>query len=43
MERFPFLHEVSETAYPLSAEDAAADYFDLAEETFTLYEADLSR
>jgi SAM-dependent methyltransferase len=43
MDRFPFLREVSETSYPLSAEDAAADYFDLAEEKFTLYQADLSR
>ena len=43
MERFPFLREVSETSYPLSAEDAAADYFDLAEERFTLYQVDLGR
>jgi SAM-dependent methyltransferase len=43
MERFPFLREVSESSYPLSAEDAAADYFDLAEERLTLYHVDLSR
>jgi SAM-dependent methyltransferase len=43
MEKFPFLREISETAYSLSPEDAAVDYFNLTEERFTLYSVDLSR
>jgi hypothetical protein len=43
MDKFPFLREISETAYPLSPEDAAVDYFNLTEERFTLYSVDLSR
>jgi len=43
LHRFPFLREISETIYPLSPEDAAADYFDMTEESVTLYSADLTR
>jgi SAM-dependent methyltransferase len=43
MDKFPFLREISETAYALSPEDAAVDYFNLSEERFTLYAVDLSR
>jgi SAM-dependent methyltransferase len=43
MDRFPFLREVSETSYPLSAEEAAVDYFNLTHERFTFYSVDLSR
>ena len=39
MERFPFLREISETHYPLSPEDAAANDFQLSYERFTLYRA----
>ena len=41
--RFPFLQEVSQSSYPLSAEEAAVDYFHLTEESFTLYSVDLTR
>jgi len=43
MNKFPFLREISDTAYALSLEDAAVDYFNLSEERFTLYSVDLSR
>ena len=42
LERFPFLREISETAHPLSAEDAAVDRFQLTHEQFTLYVAERS-
>ena len=42
LEKFPFLHELSETAHPLSAEDAAVDRFGLPHERFTLYSAVLT-
>jgi SAM-dependent methyltransferase len=41
LEKFPFLREVWDVAYPLSPPDAAVDYFNLTEEHFTLYHADL--
>jgi SAM-dependent methyltransferase len=41
LQRFPFLHEMSETSYPLSPEDIASDYFEMTEESFTLYAIDL--
>ena len=41
--KFPFLQEVSETAHPLSAEDATVDRFGLTHEQFTLYSAVISR
>lgn len=40
---FPFLRQISENSYPLSAEDMAVDYFQLTHETFTLYVADITR
>jgi hypothetical protein len=43
LRRFPFLHEISETSYPYSPEDIAADHFEMTEESFTLYSADLTR
>jgi hypothetical protein len=43
LEKFPFLQELSETAHPLSPEDAAVDRFRLTHEQFTLYSADLTR
>jgi len=43
LRRFPFLHEISETSYLLSPEDVAADYFDMTEESVTLYSVDLCR
>ena len=42
LSRFPFLKEISETTYPLSAEDAAVDRFRLSHESFTLYSADVA-
>lgn len=42
LDRFPFLREVSDVAYPLSAEDAAVDRFRLTHENVTLYTAELS-
>jgi SAM-dependent methyltransferase len=41
MERFPFLREISETRYPLSPEDTAANVFERPYERFTLYRAQL--
>lgn len=43
LRRFPFLREVGETGYALSAEDAAVDYFRQGEERFTLYAVELER
>jgi SAM-dependent methyltransferase len=43
LRRFPFLREISEISYPLSPEDAAVDYFQLTQESFTLYSADVNR
>jgi SAM-dependent methyltransferase len=43
LQRFPFLREISEISYPLSPEDIAADYFDMTEESVTLYSVDLKR
>lgn len=43
LNRFPFLHEASETQYTLTPEDAAVNYFELSYERFTLYHVDLSR
>jgi hypothetical protein len=43
LEKFPFLQELSETAHPLSSEDAAVDHFRLTHEQFTLYSANLTR
>lgn len=43
LKRFPFLHEIAETKYALSPEDAAVDYFQMTHESFTLYAVDLSR
>lgn len=41
LRRFPFLREVSETRYTLTAEDAAVNYFEIPYERFTLYSVDL--
>ncbi len=43
LKRFPFLREISETSYPYTPEEVAADYFDMTQESFTLYAADLTR
>ena len=43
LRRFPFLREVSETRYTLSSEDTAVNYYEIPNERFTLYRADLSR
>jgi SAM-dependent methyltransferase len=43
LQRFPFLREISETSYPLSPDEVAADYFQMTEESFTLYSVDLTR
>jgi SAM-dependent methyltransferase len=43
LQRFPFLSQISETSYPFSPEEVAADYFQMTEESFTLYSVDLSR
>lgn len=43
LRRFPFLREISETSYALSPEEVAADYFEMTEESFTLYSVDLTR
>jgi len=40
---FPFLRELSETSYPLSAEDAALHALHRTEEWYTLYSADVTR
>jgi SAM-dependent methyltransferase len=40
LDQFPFLRELSDTAYPLSQEDAAAQLTDITQERFTLYSAD---
>ena len=37
LEKFPLLHEISETAHPLSQEDAAVDHWKSTHENFTLY------
>jgi SAM-dependent methyltransferase len=41
LDRFPFLREISETAYPLTPEDTAAHRFHLTHESITLYRANL--
>jgi SAM-dependent methyltransferase len=43
LDRFPFLHEISETRYPLSFEDILVDPFHFTHERFTLYSAQLTR
>jgi SAM-dependent methyltransferase len=43
MNRFPFLCEIRDTTYPLSAEDIAADCMAITQQPFTLYQADLTR
>ena len=43
LKKFPFLQELSETAHPLSPEDAAVDRFRLTHEQFTVYSANLTR
>jgi hypothetical protein len=42
LNKFPFLREISETSYKLSAEDAAAQMTGQAQLSFTLYSVDLS-
>ncbi len=43
LDAFPFLKELSDTAYPFSPEDAASDSMGRSEENFTLYSVDLER
>jgi SAM-dependent methyltransferase len=43
MNSFPFLKEISDSAYPLTREDTALDPFGRTEERFTLYAANLNR
>lgn len=43
LQDFPFLRELSETPYPLSEEDLAAQLTDITEERYTLYSANLSQ
>lgn len=42
MDRFPFLRELSDTAYALTPEETAADHFHPTQEQYTLYIADLT-
>lgn len=42
MDSFPFLKEISDTAYPFTVEETAHDHFHRTEERFTLYTADIT-
>lgn len=39
---FPFIKELSDTAYPFSTDEVAFDHFHRTEETFTLYSAEIN-